>query len=656
MPLSPPFRPTASNPHSLSPPIPTGPLPTLPFEIIRRIIHFRLSLSSPSYPPKLSESPEVGWDDWSGIRGRLSAAKRIEERKDVTRTARGLIGVCKAWKPVVMKYLYSSPYLTDNLPLLASSLIAGDSKWSDINLHQFSIPGRYIALLDLSTVPSSSTLHPLEFRRGVMMILPLLPNVVHLKLPPGELPFPLEEIGWAPFARNLRCLEGVEVDCNLLDNGEDALVALLRRTPNLEVLSVVGSGANTFTDDLSGMPENTSVNAHGSRKLSLPKLHTLRLEEVGSGDLLSALIDGDLPSLERLALTSFFGEPGDKTYLLQITHGSVIRSLTYLQSTQKWRVGPGAPGPNPGAANANGHPQHVNGNGGFATMGMSHGLVPANETLSLHPNLQHLAFLVPDYQQLETVLSTAPTHHPLKWLTIFKWVEPSFASYGQANGNTDGTGMVGIGAGGAGRGVSKNTSEFLRQFILDRQSSHTQSHLHTQLPSLNTSIASGPSRDVPHTHTHQRTSTSAPLNDHHSNLLDLQRINIDGFRWVKPELGKIALETGISGEMRKLALILYRDGNGLELGDMDGSLAPQLGLPNRTSGGAYSVGVRLAGGAGGGVPMAGGPIDRSNGRRRSSGGDNLAGMVGMLSVSPGGMGSVGLGRLKGGDRDDEDGG
>ncbi|OCF42721.1 hypothetical protein I317_03452 [Kwoniella heveanensis CBS 569] len=586
MPLSPPFRPTASNPHSLSPPIPTGPLPTLPFEIIRRIIHFRLSLSSPSYPPKLSESPEVGWDDWSGIRGRLSAAKRIEERKDVTRTARGLIGVCKAWKPVVMKYLYSSPYLTDNLPLLASSLIAGDSKWSDINLHQFSIPGRYITLLDLSTVPSSSTLHPLEFRRGVIMILPLLPNVVHLKLPPGELPFPLEEIGWAPFARNLRCLEGVEVDCNILDNGEDALVALLRRTPNLEVLSVVGSGANTFTDDLSGMPENTSVNANGSRKLSLPKLHTLRLEEVGSGDLLSALIDGDLPSLERLALTSFFGEPGDKTYLLQETHGLVIRSLTYLQSTQKWRVGPGAPGPNPGAANANGPPQHVNGNGGFATMGMSHGLVPANETLSLHPNLLHLAFLVPDYQQLETVLSTAPTHHPLKWLTIFKWVEPSFASYGQANGNTDGIGMVGIGAGGAGRG----------------------------------------------------------------------RINIDGFRWVKPELGKIALETGISGEMRKLALILYRDGNGLELGDMDGSLAPQLGLPNRTSGGAYSVGVRLAGGAGGGVPMAGGPIDRSNGRRRSSGGDNLAGMVGILSVSPGGMGSVGLGRLKGGDRDDEDGG
>ncbi|WVF72752.1 hypothetical protein IAT40_007570 [Kwoniella sp. CBS 6097] len=631
MPLAPPFRPTPSNPHCISPPIPTGPLPTLPFEIIRRIIHFRLSLSSPSYPPKLSEQPEVGWDDWSGIRGRLRASKRVEERKDVTRTARGLMGVCKAWKPVVMKYLYSSPYLTDNLPLLASSLISGDSKWSDINIHQFSIPGRYITHLDLSTVPLS--LHPLEFRRAVISILPLLPNVVHLKLPAGELPFPLEEIGWAPFARNLRCLEGVEVDCNISDNGEDALVALLRKTPNLEVLSVVGQGTNApiFIHEGTASRDGTI--------LALPNLHTLRLEEVHSSHLLSALIKADLPSLNRLGLTSFFGIPGDQTYTLQEAHGVKIRSLTYLQSTQKRRFHPNpnaAPGPGVGVPNGN-----VNVNGGFGIMGMSHGLVPASETLILHLNLQHLAFLVPDYQQLETVLSTAPIHHPLGWLTIFKWVEPSSSTSTATSTNNlqaAGAGMVGGNGGSGGSGGSRDTFQFLRKILLDRKSQCT--HAHAQSAILSSRANPNPTQDRQDI----QNDNSVHLGSHH---LHLSRVNIDGFRWVKPELGKIALDTGTSGEMRKLALTLYKDGNGLELGDMDGNLAPFLGV----------------GGVGGGMMMmAGGPIDRSKGRRRSSGGNNnLAGMVGMLSVSQGGLGpglGLGAGGVKGtmSGREDEDGG
>ncbi|WVQ99954.1 hypothetical protein IAU59_007097 [Kwoniella sp. CBS 9459] len=646
MPLSPPFRPTASNPHSISPPIPTGPLPTLPFEIVRRIIHFRLSLSSASHPPKLGEEPEAGWDDWSGIRGRLRASKRVEERRDVTRTARGLMGVCKAWKPVVMKYLYSSPYLTENLPLLASSLVAGDSKWSDINLHQFSIPGRYITMLDLSTVSSSSSsvLHPLEFRRAIMKILPLLPNVVHLKLPAGELPFPLEEIGWAPFAKNLKCLEGVEVDCNILDSGEDALIALLRKTPNLEVLSVVGSGANSPPHDPNRTVE-VPVSPRNETKLSLPNLHTLRLEDVPSSNLLSALIEAELPSLERLALTSFFGVIGDQTYFLQEAHGSKIRSLTYLQSTQKWRFDAGA---------ANGQGQ-ANGNGGlgFALIGMGHGLVPASDTLSLHPNLQHLAFLVPDYQQLETILSTAPIHHPLKWLTIFKWVEASAnansADDAQINGNANDhiNGIIGsVQAGGVG---SRDTSQFLRKILLDRQilnNGHATHYAYPRSPDLSASPSATQGQNG-------SPNTTTQMHNH----LNLGRVNIDGFKWVKPELGKFALEAGTSGEMRKLALVLYRDGNGLELGDMDGNLAPFLGLTGGTGagcGGGAGVGHAAIGG---GMTLAGGPIDRTKGRRRSSGAGSLAGMVGMMSVSQGGsgLGQGGSPRSKRGG-DDDDGG
>ncbi|WVR07456.1 hypothetical protein IAU60_004497 [Kwoniella sp. DSM 27419] len=534
MPLSPPFRPT--NGHPASPPLPLGPLPTLPFEVQRRIIHFRL-LQTSSYPSALDDEPGPSWDDWTGVRGRALALKRVEERKDVTRTARGLMAVCKAWKPVVMKYLYASPYLSHNLTSLATAVLAGDAKWSDINIHAFSLPGRYITHLDLSTIPPS--VHPTEIRRASMSIFPSLPNVAHLKLPPGELPFDLEEIGWAPFAKTLRCLEGIEADANITSEGGDALVLLLRRLPNLQVLSVVGgptqlhSGESQLGDTFP--TENQAVVPRG-RPLSLRKLHSLRLEDVRCGSLLDELIAAELPSLDRLALTSHFGGPDDQTYTLQHAHGDKIRSLTYLQG-KHW-------------------PSAMGGHGG---------LVPAKETLKLHPRLQHLAFLVPDYAQLEILLSTCPPHHPLRWLTIFKWVEPS-------------------------RHVAADGAPTPLPASVDPATTHGLSG----------------SKDTPH---FLRNMTVF----HPGNL---KRINVDGFKWVKPELGKVAMDAGTSGEMRNWANALSKAG--LELGDMDGNLVPAL----------------ISGG------MGYGPIERG-GRRRSSGTGGLAGRVGMMSVNGVGYGQSG---------------
>ncbi|KAK6910550.1 hypothetical protein I203_104582 [Kwoniella mangroviensis CBS 8507] len=507
MPLSPPFRPTASG--SSSPPPSNGPLPTLPFEIIRRIIYHRLSISS-SYPSELEDDYNPSWDSWNGMKGKISAEKKLDERRDVTRSARGLMIVCKAWKPLVMKYLYSSPYLTTNLSSLASCVLYGDSKWSDINLHTFSIPGRYITLLDLSTLPSR--IHPTEIRKSVMAIFPLIPNLAHLKLPSGPLPFPLEEVGYAPFVKNLKCLEGIHVDY------ADGLVDLLKKLTNLEVLDVVGSTTSHSSDQVEG---RTQI-------LNLPKLHTLKLEDINSGHLLDCLIQSELPSLKRLVIIP---SSSGAISAFQDIHSSKIRSLTYLQS--KYSI--------------------------WSTA--EDGLIPCVKILELYPNLHHLSFLIPDYDQLELIIESLrhSPNHPLSVITIYKWQAPSTVS------NSDGQ-LASEGRRG------KDTLSFLN------------------------GMAENPPRG-------------------------LKRINLDGFKWVKLELGKIALDAGKSGQMRKIAEIL--DKVGIELGDMDGNLSPS---PPYTG-----IGI----GAGEKERVYGPLI---GGRRRSSGGQGLLRMN-MIALSGKGIGT-----------------
>nr|XP_031860007.1 uncharacterized protein CI109_004614 [Kwoniella shandongensis]KAA5527079.1 hypothetical protein CI109_004614 [Kwoniella shandongensis] len=446
-------------PPSSSPPPP--PLPTLPFEIQRRIIHFRLALDS-SYPSYIGEAdePSPSWDVWAGVKGRNSACKRVEERKDVGRTAKGLMGVCKAWK--------------------------------------------------------------------------------------GRLPFPHEEIGYSAFARHLKCLEGVEVDREVDPRGRDGLVQLLRRLPSLEVLGVLGPGGDVLLLDDESAPI-----------LRLSKLHTLKLDGVICGRLMTALIRAELPSLRRLLLTPHYLHIMDQTYALQETHGDKIVSLTYLPSNS-W----------PPRSTLEG--QAVN--------------APAEQTLSLHPNLRHLSFLLQEkdsMDQLDIILRLASSMgHPLKVLTIPKWTDPPSTSSAAADG-ISATGLF------------------------------TNHQIHTT------------------------TTTDAMTTSHQ--LLDtlvqrpppkLKRVNVDGFKWVKAELGKVAMTAGKSGEMRMWAGVLSR--NGIELGDMDGGLAPPMSVGGvggmgtigsnrrRSSGGAGMARMSL----GMGMGMAGGvksPRDGSGSPPRSSG-------------------------------------
>jgi len=150
--------------------------------------------------------------------------------------------------------------------------------------------------------------------------------------------------------------------------------------------------------------------------------------------------------------------------------------------------------------------------------------VPASETLDWHPNLIHLSYLLPNnLSQLSNILSSASsgaTLHPLRSLTLPKW-------------NTTGTASP-----------------------VPRWDQIAQAPIQPILPSQTLSDTS--SRFL------RSLALQPPPN--------LASISIDGFRWVRAELGMRALMTGDSGEMRYWSDRLRE--RGMEMRDMDGRVAP----------------------------------------------------------------------------------
>ena len=144
--------------------------------------------------------------------------------------------------------------------------------------------------------------------------------------------------------------------------------------------------------------------------------------------------------------------------------------------------------------------------------------VPSSHTLDLHPNLMHLSFLIPNsLPHLNTILSSAlppATAHPLRSLTVPRW-----------NGASK---------------PSLHTGEY---------------NIHSQ-----PNCVRGPSRFL------NSLVRQAPPK--------LTVLNVDGFRWVRAELGLRALMTGDSGEMRVWSEKLKQ--KGIEMRDVDGKGAPAI--------------------------------------------------------------------------------
>jgi hypothetical protein len=210
--------------------------------------------------------------------------------------------------------------------------------------------------------------------------------------------------------------------------------------------------------------------------LRLNRLHTLVLTGVKSGLALHTLMSSDLPALRSVAFTSYSGCIGDLTAQFSAIHGDKITSLTYL------------------------HPREWP---GFRAL-------PPLETFEIHPNLEHLAYLLhKDLSHLTLMLAHIPARHPLSAITLIKWTSTPSDRFDPLAHDPSQTGT----------GSHRLMSSFV---------DHPPSSLGT--------------------------------------------ITIDGFRWVRVDLGVRALQTGDSGEMRRWADKLRPVG--VKLLDMVGKVSP----------------------------------------------------------------------------------
>ncbi|CAK9781280.1 hypothetical protein CC85DRAFT_286083 [Cutaneotrichosporon oleaginosum] len=422
-------------------PPPDRDLPILPPEILRRIVRAALalapsipdpiplefpprsalpstvpsalpspglpSISSPSSFPFHPSHPQytnvinaiddndrqlpVEWDAFAGRAARRQLERRVALRADVARTARSMIGVCRAWKALVTKYLYTEPVVTaDNIAALARAVVNGDRKWSDINLHPHSYPGRWLTVLDLSNLGGGSYLgaDPLTISGALGALLDLTPALTHLRLPPAGCGVRLTDLRHAACIRRLRALEGVHLAGR---KAEDDAISLLRVTRSLELLGLVWVASALEPDeeleleDLPGPP-------------SLAALHTLTIVAGEAGPLLAALTRAELPRLTRLVMSPY--DEGLKMWeddalrggprALQLAHGRKIRSLTYV-----------------------------------ATPGWPHrDTLPTDDTLTLHPSLAHVHLALPHavlHDAPDLARTFADPFHPLTVVTLPRW-------------------------------------------------------------------------------------------------------------------------------------------------------------------------------------------------------------------------------------------
>lgn len=263
-------------------------------------------------------------------------------------------------------------------------------KWDDTRLHPHSVPGRYISTLDLSTLSDGYFgPHVTSLSKACAVLLPLLPNLQHLKLPGGTGwgIIPCQTILDSPFVSRLRALEGVQIS-DLEDGGD--ICRLLGSMTRLEMLSILGPGSSIFTS-----PPPTS-----SHSADLRYLHTLTLDGVQRGPVLSLLIHSELPSLRRLLITSYNETISDLTTLFLSTHGHKLLSVTFLP-TREWPTI---------------HP------------------TPPLNILTLCPNLDELVILIPNSAlQKKMELARGLTGelakgHSLRKLTLPKWLDRVSAS------------------------------------------------------------------------------------------------------------------------------------------------------------------------------------------------------------------------------------
>jgi hypothetical protein len=231
------------------------------------------------------------------------------------------------------KHLYAFPNLDKyNLRNFCKSLMRGEQRWSDINIHPHSTPGRFVTSLDFSNVyPDDADFWECkELQSAFRHILRLTPTLSYLRLPGIDryhIVDHLDILVQIPIrGNNLIGLHGLVIDHDI--NRQEELVSVLNSFPKLEFLQCAYS--KTMRDGL-GFQDNERERFMATSRLHLDQLHTLSLADgsFGFGPMLEVFSKSKLPSLRRIVFEDFSPSNDEQISAFALAHGPKIISLIY---------------------------------------------------------------------------------------------------------------------------------------------------------------------------------------------------------------------------------------------------------------------------------------------------------------------------------------
>ncbi|PPQ79855.1 hypothetical protein CVT25_002911 [Psilocybe cyanescens] len=249
--------------------------------------------------------------------------------------------ICKSFNELIHPLLHASIKISrvKNLELFSNQLHIADRKWDSIRRIPYSTPGRWVQSLDLSGLAFEGQAQAVLLDGILTRLFPLTPFLSTLSINPA---FVLSRGALSSLARregsiNLRSISGLSYVPPLSnDPDEDPFVQLLRHTPNIETMVVIGQGLDPTelefgfeTVELPSMMEFIP--------LSLPKLRVLSILAMHSSPLMLALLNTPLPRLRKLTITPYEDVPYPASLASEFitTHGFGLTSLL-LFTPKSW--------------------------------------------------------------------------------------------------------------------------------------------------------------------------------------------------------------------------------------------------------------------------------------------------------------------------------
>lgn len=262
---------------------------------------------------------------------------------DDTAFASPLLRVCKAFKETALPLIYSHVQISGipRLEKFYAHLHSAEQKWDSIRRIPYSAPGRWVQILDLSSLDFVDQSQALRLDSLLTGLFPLLPFLSRLSMNPS---FILSHRAMTAFTEretssnaNIRILEGISyVPTRASGVGQDPLVRLLGVCVNLEALEVICEGPHLSELEFAS-DDALSTISELSSSLNLPKLHTLILLRMHTSRLMMSLLCSALPSLRKITLTPYDDIPYPASLASQFiaVHGKSLRSLL-LFTPESW--------------------------------------------------------------------------------------------------------------------------------------------------------------------------------------------------------------------------------------------------------------------------------------------------------------------------------